>query len=126
MKRRLFLVLAVLFLGGYKLSICAAEESFSMPPAKAVPVIDGKIDGQEWKEALIVYGALDRNGLLEPRPAVFYFTYYEEKLFFGIKSELPPNGRLVAQGKSNGKDVLTDDVWEIWLHPLLPNADNSS
>lgn len=125
-KRKMFSLIVFFLCGILAAGISQAEETFSCPPAGIPPVIDGRITETEWRNAVVVYGALDRQGLLEPRPVIFFLGYSAEKVFCGIKSAVPPAGRLVAQGKNDGKDILTDDVWEIWLHPVMRDEPDST
>ena len=59
----------------------------SMPKA---PVIDGKIDGDEWKYASTTFGGISpKSGLMTSRRNDFRFGYDAENIYFSITSEMP-------------------------------------
>ena len=59
----------------------------SMPKA---PVIDGKIDRDEWKYASTTFGGISpKSGLMTSRRNDFRFGYDAENIYFSITSEMP-------------------------------------
>jgi hypothetical protein len=88
-------------------------------PCKTAPVIDGTITDSEWVDALVMEGsAASGTAILDPRRAWAYFTFDDKNLYFGIKSETHPGGRLFFW--PHRPDVMTGraDGIEIWVAPL--------
>lgn len=68
-----------------------AETILRLPPIDEAPIIDGKIDKAEWKNASTQFGAVSLNTkLLSIRQVTFFFTYDNENIYFAQRSEIPP------------------------------------
>ncbi len=86
-----------------------------------VPRIDGEIDETEWSGFSRSAGVYKSEGMIEPRGYVSWFGSDGEKLFFAVKTELPPDGVLTAkvqpQENNDAQGVWTDDSVEFWIAP---------
>lgn len=86
---------------------------------KTSPLIDGKIDSDEWKNASWNFGALHLGtDNLAKRNAVFYIGYDSENLYFACKSELPPEDMaLMSRVRLRDGKVYADDAVEFIILP---------
>lgn len=87
----------------------------SAPPMKSSPIIDGVINEKEWKEAVKISGG-GWKGVQDARQFSLWMGYDEANLYFAVRSELPPGGKLLTKA-SEGKDVANDDSVEIIVQP---------
>ena len=93
-----------------------------IPKLARPPVIDGKIDPEEWKGAAAITGFPNLNGemslpqFLQP---VWYLAYDEQNLYLAFHYPVYPKGSLRAATKSKadkqaaGEAILWDDHTEI-------------
>jgi len=111
MLQKFFLLLAVFLTGS---GFSAVLPLSSIPPMERPPVMDGKIDMEEWKGSTSFYGLGEP---LDAREGYAWFGYDRENLYFAFKTEMPPEGRLVTNVKRMGGEVVGDDSIEIWIVP---------
>ncbi|MCL2031537.1 MAG: hypothetical protein FWG93_08340, partial [Oscillospiraceae bacterium] len=93
----------------------------------AAPVIDGAIDEQEWSGAgrMVSVNSSRRiaetGGIfLDPRDLTFWITADDKNVYVAMKSEMPPDGRLITNLKPydvSDTQVFQDDNVEIWFDP---------
>jgi hypothetical protein len=83
------------------------------------PLIDGKIQEGEWREASESFGALQLGtNYLAGRDAVFFIGYDTKNLYFACKSELPPEGMsLLSRVREQNGKVYADDAVELIIMP---------
>jgi hypothetical protein len=87
----------------------------SAPPMKTAPSIDGTIGMDEWKEAVKISGCGWKQ-LQDPREFSLWMGYDESNLYFAVRSELPPGGKLLTKARL-GQDVGNDDSVEFVIRP---------
>ncbi|MBR2439587.1 MAG: hypothetical protein IKB25_05285 [Lentisphaeria bacterium] len=90
-----------------------------------MPVIDGTINEKEWASAMKTTGAYTDSIRLDGRDYTGYVTSDGKKLYFAIRSELPPNGKLVTNHPFKNADnpgVGYDDSVEYWFAPDMGKA----
>lgn len=80
---------------------------------KTSPVIDGLITSQEYQGASKVSGG---GRVIDARQMEVWVGYDLNKLYFAIKSELPPGGNLLTKARLSA-DVLKDDSVELVIMP---------
>jgi len=86
------------------------------------PVIDGRIDEKEWASAMKSTGAYTDSLRLDGRDYASYITSDGKNLYFAIRSELPPNGKLInnhPMKKTDNPNVGYDDSVEFWFAPEM-------
>ena len=79
----------------------------SAPPMKTTPNIDGIIGADEWKAAVKISGCGWKE-IQDPREFSLWIGYDESNLYFAVRSELPPGGKLLTKARL-GQDVGNDD-----------------
>jgi len=88
-------------------------------PCTKAPVIDGAITEDEWAEALVMAGTATSGGShLEQRKGWAYFTFDAKNLYFGIKTETQPGGRLYYWPHRPDEYTGRADGIELWAAPL--------
>lgn len=92
-----------------------------MPLMKKAPVIDGRIDPAEWRDAARMERFAMRGPKAFPGDASFFVGSDGKKLYFAVRSETPPAGiRQRAMPRTgNNIAVTTDDNVEIVIIPDL-------
>lgn len=61
-----------------------------LPPMAKTPVIDGKVDIDEWMGASQSFGGFsDKTKLMTYRISVYYFGYDSKNVYFALRSEIP-------------------------------------
>ena len=66
------------------------ETLIRLAPMRTTPIIDGKIDFQEWRQASTSYGGISpESGLMTRRENDFRFGYDEKYIYFAVTSEIP-------------------------------------
>ena len=86
---------------------------FSSPPLNKPPVIDGIINTKEYQRACKISGG---GRIIDTRRLEVWVGYDLNKLYFAIRSELPPGGNLVTKARLSA-DVLKDDSVELVIMP---------
>ncbi len=115
----LFLLLAFSLLLSAIAGICGESPYMgTVAPFAKAPVIDGKISPGEWDGAVVTSGFQNiQGGATDPRMGTSYFGFTNDRLYFAMVSELPPNGKLLATQKNRDADLIWDEGVEIWLDP---------
>ncbi|NQT17825.1 MAG: hypothetical protein HQ582_34040 [Planctomycetes bacterium] len=90
----------------------------AMPVMASVPVIDGVVGEEEWKHAVRNVGLVSsKTGALSVRQGVFWVGSDGRELLVALKTEVPPDGRILTRAVPNGsRDVpatLLDDAVEL-------------
>lgn len=114
--RKLSLLLCIFFV--FHLASLAAQSGntvLSSPPMKNPPKIDGTIEKDEWKEATEISGCGWKD-VQDPRQFNLWMGYDENNLYFAVRSELPPGGKLLTKARL-GLDVANDDSVEFIILP---------
>lgn len=114
------LMVGVGILGGLAVVEVGAETTSlaTLAPFQKAPVVDGKIETGEWDGAVGTVGFLTNGShLLDPRGGRSWFGFTLEKLYFAVVSELPPDGKLLAERRNRDADLIWDDGVEIWIDP---------
>lgn len=94
------------------------EAAATMPLMQNVPLVDGIISEEEWRDAVRVVGFVDLGqGTLQPRMATCWFGSDGQRIYAAAKSELPPVGSLEKNVRKRDGPVWEDDAIEIWLAP---------
>jgi len=101
----------------------------TMPLMKAVPTIDGVIGEEEWQHAVRSVGFVSHNtGTLAVRRGVFWIGSDGKRLLVALKTELPPDGRILTRAVPDGsRDVLgafLDDASAGYLKRQGPDVDD--
>lgn len=95
---------------------------YRLPLMSQPPQIDGYVDEKEWNFAVRLDG-LSYEGKLEPRRAIAYIGATEDKIYCALLSELPQEGKILANIKGPWEKIVFDDAVEIWIDPD-PRAEN--
>lgn len=82
----------------------------------APPQMDGYVDEEEWGFAGRFDG-FSYEGKLEPRRVICYVGATNDKLYFAIVSELPKEGKILAEVKAPWEKIIYDDAIELWIDP---------
>ncbi len=94
-----------------------------VPRMTKAPVIDGKIDEIEWKEAAAISGVagwVDNN--LLPRPSTFYFAWDPDHFYMACRVYLKPGYKPNTwNGRSEGMAFVFDDGLELVFKPKGKN-----
>lgn len=90
-----------------------------MPLMAAAPAVDGTISEDEWRDATRVVGFVTHgSGVYCTRTGTFWFGSDGKRIYFAVRSELPPVGALNARETRRDSDVADDDdCVEFWLSP---------
>ncbi len=94
------------------LSAVVCGSVFEVPLLTAPPVIDGRIEGGELKNTLLISGAGQN---VDPRRSQVFLGWTKDFLYIGMRSEMPPLGKLALNRSSLGP--VSDDSLELWLVP---------
>jgi len=105
------------------------EPQLRLPPARKAPVVDGEIGDAEWAGAWVCEGSTgSADQALEERRAWAYLTYDKENVYFAVKSETRPDGRLWMWPHDPDEAIMQMDGIEIWAAALYdpgkPPIDN--
>jgi hypothetical protein len=86
----------------------------ALPPMANAPTINGVLDTNEWDGAtrLIGFGTP-----LEPRTGATWVGYDAVNLYLAVRSEMPPDGKLLTNVLRHDENVCRDDSIEIWIDP---------
>lgn len=104
---------------------CQAQEystpQIRLPLAPKAPVIDGKINAEEWQNAGRMEG-FGRGKSLAPMQAGFWVSGDNNNLYIAVRSETPPGGKLMsranpAPGVTDARPFMDDSV-EIVVDPF--------
>ena len=88
---------------------------------EAAPEIDGAIGEREWADAFRGIGMVEyQTELLVHRRVVWWLGTDGRMIYAAVRSELPPQGELLARIKPDKRDPFglgMDDGVELWLAP---------
>lgn len=133
--KALFIVVSTIIMlaGSIARSDTAVERAvpqLRLPPMQQAPLIDGVIEMGEWRGA----DRMDRFGYqaaLSQHQAGFWVGADAEHLFIAVRSETPPQGRVLQEavplpGQADARP-FTDDAIEIYLcpNPDAPKAEQA-
>ncbi len=104
---------------------------FNIPKMSKPPVADGKIDPEEWKEAVKVMGMVNTSSLdFRGRPVSFWIGWDAEHLYIAARSNILPGHRLYRASRERvSTSVVCDDSYEfgIFMHDRnKPESETSS
>ncbi|MCD6351487.1 MAG: hypothetical protein J7M26_05160 [Armatimonadetes bacterium] len=96
----------------------------AVPLMNQAPTLDGRIVEKEWAGAARMVGLVSQHGaLLESREAVFWVGADPANLYLALRTELPPDGKLLTRAVPDGdRDIVAavhDDSVELVIHPHL-------
>ena len=97
--------------------------ALAVPRASKPPVIDGKIDPVEWREAVAASGlvALADNTLI-PRPTTYFVAWDPKHLYLACRTYLKPGYKpFIRDGRSPGMAFVFDDGLEMIFKPMGKN-----
>lgn len=94
----------------------AGAAEFVAPLSPRAPVLDGRLDPQEWASAVSVDG-FSRDGTLERRRVRAFVTATETHLYVAVQSQLPAEGDLLAAVQQGTEKLAFDDSAEVWVDP---------
>ena len=94
----------------------------ALPVAAVGPTVDGAIGEDEWAGGARLVGLVPAGRTeLAARRAVSWLASDGVRVYFAVKSEAPPDGRLVAAlqpaDDDAGVQTIRDDSVEVWLDP---------
>lgn len=93
---------------------------FNIPKMTASPTIDGKIDAQEWQNAMRASGVVSAHTLqFKDRPISFWVAWDDDHLYIASRSDVLPGHRLYKTRREQySTSVVYDDAYEfgIFLH----------
>lgn len=92
--------------------IFVGASEFTVPSTPKAPVIDGRVNADEWQNALLLSGAGSK---LDSRRTQIYLTWDAKCLYIAMRSEIPPHGKPVLSKNSLG--LVMDDSIEVWFAP---------
>ena len=88
----------------------------TIPQNSKAPVIDGKLDKNEWQNAAAITGFLTQGvGKLSPQQSIIYVSYDEKNLYFALKSVVLGPFKKGQPGRDNIK--INGEAFEIWVNP---------
>jgi hypothetical protein len=95
--------------------------AFNIPRMSRPPVIDGRIDPQEWAQAVRVMGvSYAHSNRFFGRPVTFYIGWDPEHIYVAARSDLRPGEILVKQKRERyTMGVVFDDAYEFGLFLFL-------
>ncbi len=103
---------------------------FAIPKMQAAPTIDGVINPEEWRSALMVSGAADQgSNELIPRPSMFYLGWDDGHFYFAVRTYIRAGYKpRIRAGRSQGLAYVWDDGLELHFQPQGQNVapDNAS
>lgn len=102
------------------LAICvpsfAAERPLVAPRAAQAPAIDGRLDDECWKNALVIRAfTLPQRREAHSKPTEARVCFDESALYVAVISTEPNPDRLKAEVTLRGQQVWSDDCVELWV-----------
>ena len=95
----------------------AAEAGeYRVPLMPKAPTVDGKVEADEWAGATRLEGFVWQ-GALERRQVTGLVGATSTHLYFGILSQLPAEGSILADVKRDSENLVFDDSVEVWVDP---------
>lgn len=99
--------------------------AFQIPHMSKPPTLDGKIDPEEWKEAVAVSGLAQQNpggNLLIMRPTTYFLGWDAEHLYVACRTWVMPGYKPRVNGRVNGKADTFEDAMEFNFRPMGKNV----
>ncbi|HJN16161.1 MAG TPA: hypothetical protein QGH10_11740 [Armatimonadota bacterium] len=103
-------------------SLVAEAAEYVVPIMAEAPVIDGRVETEEWRVSA-GFSGLAMNGQLERRQARAYVGATDDTFYFALCSQLPDDGEILAQVAVDTLKVVYDDSVEAWIDPT-PGAES--
>ena len=95
----------------------------TVPRTSQAPVLDGRIDLSEWRNAVALTGLVQQfDGVAHPRQAVFWVTYDDTRLYVAQRSTLRPGELADGPRQMPQWFVDNDNVAFIAVAPPVPPA----
>jgi len=90
---------------------------FNIPRSSHPPTIDGRINADEWREAVRVMGVVWTSSLsYRDRPVAFWVAWDEKHLYIAARSDILPGHRLYRQKRERyTAGTVFDDAYEFGL-----------
>lgn len=95
-----------------------ASPTVVVPYAVVKPVIDGKIDDDEWRGAVSFNALQTTTHQVSARQTRFWMMWDEDNIYVAMRSPMRKGERPIQSYREIGKDmrnVVFDDSFEIWL-----------
>lgn len=100
------------------LAASAHAAEIHVPLMQTPPTIDGVIHSEEWADAYQIDG-FAWNGALERRRATGYVGADRSHIYLAVRSQLPEEGKLLADVKRGSTNLVFDDSVEVWIEPTF-------
>jgi len=94
----------------------AAAGDFRVPLMDKPPTLDGNVAPGEWTRA-VGFDGFAMNGKLDRRRARAFVGATNDRLFVAILSQLPDEGKLLAEVDRDTLKLVYDDSVEVWIDP---------
>ena len=110
--------------------VAAASQSkpcLRLPPMAAAPKIDGVISPGEWDATFHGVGFVrhGRDRVIDRVRAEYWFGYDRGNLYFAIRQETPPSGRIRGRKRASEGMWTDDERTEIVIDPSPGNPDQT-
>ncbi len=92
------------------------DDVYRVPLMQKAPTIDGFVDPEEWKVAA-GFDGFSHEAKLEDRRSIAYVGATRTHFYVAIMTELPTEGSIAANQKSNTANLIWDDSLEVWICP---------
>lgn len=89
---------------------------YYVPIMSQAPKLDGKVEPEEWSNA-IGFDGFAWKGQLERRRTHSFIGATDEYFCFAIVSQLPEEGKLLTEVKNDTLNLVYDDSVEVWIDP---------
>ncbi|HRT97443.1 MAG TPA: hypothetical protein P5532_23760, partial [Planctomycetota bacterium] len=97
--------------------------AFAIPRMSKPPTLDGKIDADEWREAVAVSGVVNQaDNLLVPRPTLFFLAWDPGHLYLACRTWVMPGYKPRVGGREPGAANAGDDGLELHFKPMGKNV----
>ena len=114
----------LLILGALGALVISAAEDFRVPLMKQAPKLDGQIEPREWAASAGFDGFITLNdGKLQRRRARGFVGATPTHLYVAIQSQLPDEGALLAEVKTDSLKAAYDDSVEVYVCPTPEAVD---
>ncbi len=95
----------------------------SIPKMSKPPVIDGKIDTEEWQESTAISGIGGcMDAALIARPTTYFLAWDDEHLYLAFKTWVKPGYKPSVGGREPGSASAFDDGGEFHFQPMGKNV----
>ena len=111
--RNIFIA-GLVFVGGK----CFSAPEVKIPVIAAEPVIDGKMDKEEWQNAACASGFISTDNEWPARQTSAYIAVAGQYLYFAFKCQLSGSGKVKAgKYKKDSTKIFRDESVELFLAP---------